>query len=631
MLKILSLGFLSWVTIFTNLVSAESTSIESPIILNSPVAPNISPTIPTTIGAPVAVPILPTNVIPALEIIPPRGSGQDTFASLPIEVLWTKISSSHGNAIIGIKKPGSARGVWKSTRLISQADVESYIRQIMIIAGVSSIVYRDSILPFIVAKLENQTALAAILSLPFIDYVEPGSLEIQPMGIGCAIETASWISILDTSGDIIPRVFPYNSIDRAWKRNVSGKGINIGVVDTGLFRNQKEFWPDRFSSSTDYVRSVRYNFCTTKQCLDQLPDSVFDNCGHGTRIAGAITAPKNGTNIVGVAFGANLHAVKVADGVWSDDPITDLNHILGIRAVRDAGARIIQMAFGGTFTSNAMLDTIMIEYYRTDRPEVLFIAAAGTQICPLWAPVAFPARMSEVLAVTGVNRDGEEILGKGIFTEGRNCFGPQVDLAAVLEDFETTGENIDSVITLGGSSGASALVSGIAALVWSQNPSMTRSQVIDRLQKTAWKSPALGVNVVNAYAATGGILTASIVGPTEGVTQDQTFKLDTIIVGDGPYTYKWDRGETTSSVIRTGPGRSSVTVKDTIDGHEVHLRFETKPRQLVACSEERTECMHSAHSGTERGNCVKSYERCIACTNSSTLSKISDCENSISH
>jgi len=490
--------------------------------------------------------------------------GRDTFAGLPIDALWTKIRASDGNAIIGIKTPGARRGVWKATRLIARPEVESYAKRIAATAGVDSITYRDPLLPVVVARLTDRAALEAIKRLPYVDYVEPGNLELQPL-VGCGRTLVTWGSAIDTSGDIVPRAFPLNGIDRAWKRNVSGHGVNIGVVDTGLYRAQQEFWPERFSSVISGGRSIRYGTCTTQQCLDAMPASAFDECNHGTRIAGAIAAPRDGANIVGVAFGSNLHAVKVADGVWSDDPVTDISHLLGIRAVRNAGARIIEMAFGGTFTSFFLADEIALQHNRIDRPGVLFVGAAGTLLCPFWAPVSFPARLPEVLAVTGVNRDGS------LATEV--CTGPQVDLAAVLEDFETTGDTLGSVITLGGSSGASALVSGIAALVWSQNPTMTRDEVRDRLQATAWRSGPLGVGVVDAYAATGGIRSARITGPSGVVSANQTFTLQTSIIGAGPFSFLWDRGETSASVSRTGPGTSSVSVRDLTDNNVIELRF----------------------------------------------------------
>lgn len=543
----------------------------------NPRGPVVTPTTPRLhVIGPDVVPIntLNTNttyIDPPLGIrldeVPVRKLGQDTFAGLPADSLWAKISASDNTIVIGIKAPGTNRGIWKATRLISRPDVESYASKIGSMAGVETIIYRDPILPVVVARLINREAFDAIRQLPYIDYVEPGNFELHPLdGIGCEKKLPTWIGQVDTSGDIIPRSFSVNGIDRAWKRNVSGQGINIGVVDTGIYRAQQEFWPDRFSSVVNGARLFRYGNCVTQQCIDALPANAFDECNHGTRIAGTIAAPRDGANIVGVAYNANLHAVKAANGVWSDPFI--FNHFLGIRAVRNAGARIIEMAFGGTFNSSLFADEIGFEYNRTDRPEVFFVGAAGTNVCPFYAPVAFPARLPEVFAVTGVNRDGT--LAKDV------CTGPEVDLAAVLEDFETTGDTLGSVITLGGSSGTSALVSGIAALVWSQNPSLTRAQLISRLQSTAKISPSLGIGMVDAYAATGGIRSARIVGPTNVIAAGQNFTLRTSIIGDGPFSFAWDRGETTASVNRTGPGTSSVAIRDLTDNTVTQLSFSTK-------------------------------------------------------
>lgn len=548
------------------------------VTYSQPTTPLDPVVIPTTPRGSVIVPVSPhTDYIdPPLNIraeaVPARQLGKNTFAGLPIDALWAKILASDANAVIGIKAPGARRGVWKATRLISRADVESYVSRIEAMAGIDSITYRDPIMPFIVVRLTSRAALEAIRHLPYVDYVEPGNFELQPL-FGCGRNAVSWNITIDTSGDIVPRAFPLNGIDRAWKRNVSGQGINIGVVDTGLYRDQQEFWPNRFSSVVSGERSIRYGNCTTQQCLDALPPSAFDECNHGTRIAGAIAAPRDGANIVGVAFRANLHAVKAANSVWTDPFI--FNHLLGIRSVRNAGARIIEMAFGGVFTSFALWDEIAFQHYRTDRPEVLFVGAAGTGTTVLGIsvapPVVFPARLPEVLAVTGVNSDGS--LAEGV------SIGPEVDLAAVLVDFETTGETLGSVITLGGSSGASALVSGIAALVWSQNPAMTREHLINRLQGTAKRSGPLGIGIVDAYAATGGIRSARIIGPSGGVNTGQSFTLQASIVGAGPFSYLWDRGETSASVSRTGPGASSVSVRDLTDNNVIQLTFTAKLRR----------------------------------------------------
>jgi subtilisin family serine protease len=337
-------------------------------------------------------------------------------------------------------------------------------------------------------KLADRSAFDAVRKLPYLDYIEPGNPDLQPQqsgGIGCAVRIPGWPPLYDVDGDILPRNFPLNGVDLAWKRGAQGQGITVGVVDTGIARSQTEFRPDIFVSgqSSDPKRAIRYQGCPDQVCIDSLPPEWFDECSHGTSIAGAIAAPRNGTNTVGVAFRSSLHAFKVANGVVFGDEAGALDHSNGIRAVRASGAQIIEMAFGSAMDFQSLADEIRFEFYRTDMKEVLFIGAAGTDVCPPWAPVAFPARMPEVIAVTGVNEDGS--------LADRSCFGPEVRLATVQQDFETPGMSPGSVIMLGGTSGASAIAAGIAALVWSKYPDMNRDAVIDRMTSRAAVSPAL--------------------------------------------------------------------------------------------------------------------------------------------
>jgi len=60
--------------------------------------------------------------------------------------------------------------------------------------------------------------------------------------------------------------------------------------------------------------------------------------------------------------------------------------------------------------------------------------------------------------------------------------------------------------TVGGSSVATASMAGMAALVWSKYPALTRDQVISRLQQNSsrypTKSSEYGWGILNADAAT---------------------------------------------------------------------------------------------------------------------------------
>lgn len=491
--------------------------------------------------------------------VPPRPSGPRELASFSDAELWDRVSASDRLAIVGMRRVGVGRGVWQATRLIGSNEVAQRTQELVRASGVEAVVYRDGLLPFVVIRLRDVQSLATIRRLAFVDYVEPGRFGFEPLLIGCGTSRPTWLAQRNSAGDVIPRDFAANGIDAyTWRRGPNGRGIKIGIIDTGLYKTQQQFWPNRFAAGAHPGRSIRYNNCRDQVCWNSLPAEAFDTCNHGTRIAGIIAAPLDGRSVVGAAHAADLHAIRVHDGVWTELP-TLTNHLMGLRRVRHTGSRVIEMAFGGTTSSAAFSDELEFQYHRRDLPEAIFVGAAGTLVCPFWDPVAFPARHPRVVAVTGVTADGR--------VRNDSCNGPEVDFVTELNDSETTGEQEWDNLSLGGSSGASAIATGIIALVWSAEPQLSRADLLQRLRQTASgvSGPSPLLLKLNAYAALGGATSAWIDGPRSAAA-GESYGLTARANGVGPFTYRWDSGETTAAIRRRGPGMARVTITDSLDG-----------------------------------------------------------------
>ena len=137
------------------------------------------------------------------------------------------------------------------------------------------------------------------------------------------------------------------------------------------------------------------------------------------------------------------------------------------------------------------------------------LAAAGTSTSfTNWVGVVFPATMSQTTAITGV-KDSNSL------QRCSDCHsGSAVDFVLTMEK----SSNGSTPITLatssnqpkytGGSSSATSMMAGIAACVWSTNSSMSRSQVISRLQNASQFYPSrnssFGWGRVDAAAAVNG-------------------------------------------------------------------------------------------------------------------------------
>ncbi|KAK0213189.1 pyrolysin [Desarmillaria ectypa] len=135
-------------------------------------------------------------------------------------------------------------------------------------------------------------------------------------------------------------------VDKLHEEGLSGKGIKIGIIDTGIDYTHPALGGaigpgNKVIGGYDFVGNA-YNGANTPQ-----PDNdPLDQCaGHGTHVAGIIGAnPNNSFGIVGVANGASLAAYRVfgCTGGTADDVILDAL----LQGYKD-GMDILTLSLGG--------------------------------------------------------------------------------------------------------------------------------------------------------------------------------------------------------------------------------------------------------------------------------------------
>ena len=268
--------------------------------------------------------------------------------------------------------------------------------------------------------------------------------------------------------------------------------MRIAILDTGVY-GASSTWegPDGRGH-----RDVRDKVVLERDFTSS-PNGADDYFDHGTKMAGIIAAPWDGQNVGGIAYRASLVSVRHASGVAA---VNAADAAASVRLANQNGAQVIVMAWESLNWLWQVSDEI--EYWHYGR-QVLFFGAAGTSGCwdgILDSNVIFPADMPEVVAVTGVTYP----------SGGVPCgihHGSDVELTSYL-DVPSTGRYTADVVGMGGSSNATAVAGGIAALVWSRNPTMTRDQVRARLQQTAQYYPSRnsreGYGLMNALKAVRG-------------------------------------------------------------------------------------------------------------------------------
>jgi hypothetical protein len=225
-------------------------------------------------------------------------------------------------------------------------------------------------------------------------------------------------------------------------------------------------------------------------------------------MSGLAAGPRNNQNATtGVAYQSSLHFIHACDDVVLDASAekTGVKNAL-IRMGDIADLKIISMSVGSPFGSQVLLDGATYAYNKGK----FICAAAGTSYSwTAWWGVIYPAAYSQCFAITGVTDGGSTC---------SDCHdGSQVKFTIPMQRSGNTNRtslsltlNNNSPTYIGGSSAATATLAGIASLVWSVKPTLTRQQVFDILKNTSqFSSPTgnHGYGNPNAAAAVALALT----------------------------------------------------------------------------------------------------------------------------
>ncbi|MBI5945397.1 MAG: S8 family serine peptidase [Chloroflexi bacterium] len=220
-------------------------------------------------------------------------------------------------------------------------------------------------------------------------------------------------------------------------------------------------------------------------------NSVSDDQGHGTHLAGIIGAQTNNAiGIAGIAPNARLLPVKVLDnnGVGSHAQAAE-----GIVYATDMGARIINLGFGGIGSSDLLQNAV--DYALSQN--VLVVAAAGNGGN---ATTFYPAGYPGVIAVSAVDND----FNMAPFSSYGSHIGVSAPGAAIQSTFPGGGYSLAS-----GTSMSSAHVSGVAALLASKPEFADGNALRSALLNSALDLGVSGVDeqfgygVVQAFNALG--------------------------------------------------------------------------------------------------------------------------------
>ncbi|MEO0411387.1 MAG: S8 family peptidase [Pseudomonadota bacterium] len=268
----------------------------------------------------------------------------------------------------------------------------------------------------------------------------------------------------------------------AYEAGGTGEGVIIAIIDSGIDSASLEF--------TGRIHPASTNTAGT-------PSDFQDIDGHGTFVASVAAGAKNDSGTHGVAFEAQLLALRTDSGL-SCQGVDGCSHFdsdiaEALDVARIEGARVANMSLGGGGANFQLRQAID----RATSDDVIVVISAGNdgQSQPDdFALAALDQRANGRVLIAGYVDDNN------VIADSSNRAGSAQDVFVVAPgvSIRATGLNNEEFFVTG-SSFSAPHVSGAVALLYDLFPNLTADEMIDLVTSTATDLGTPGVDPVYGH------------------------------------------------------------------------------------------------------------------------------------
>ncbi len=340
---------------------------------------------------------------------------------------------------------------------------------------------------------------------------------VCPLTNTLGVTTAGWDDGATTPPTTLSQVDQVTGAAALQAKGITGAGIGVALIDSGVAP------VEGLTGAGKVINGPDLSFESQITATEYL-----DTYGHGTHLAGIIAGNDGpGGSFDGVAPGAHLVVLKVAT---HDHGAVDVSQILAaidwvVQHRNDPGMniRVLNLSYGTESLQAYQLDPIAYAVENAWRHGIVTVVSGGndgTSRNSLTDPAIDPY----VLAVGAANLNATSLLGCATVAPfSSRSAGRHVDVVAPgvsIASLRDPGSAIDQAhpgAVVGtrffrgsGTSQATAVVSGAAALLLQARPSLTPDQVKALLTSTAAPLALLdrnaeGAGMINVNAAVSGL------------------------------------------------------------------------------------------------------------------------------
>ncbi|MDD3653142.1 MAG: S8 family peptidase [Desulfotomaculaceae bacterium] len=310
---------------------------------------------------------------------------------------------------------------------------------------------------------------------------------------------------------VLDKAAPAVKSARLWDQNVTGKGIVVAVLDTGIYEHAD--LAGRIVAFKDLVKQKKV---------------PYDDNGHGTHVAGDVggNGSQSGSEYRGPAYEAGLVGVKVLDKMGSGRLSTVIEGIQWCINNKDTlNIRVLNLSLGSAATESYKSDPACQAVEKAWSSGIVVCVAAGNE-GPHPKTISSPGIDPVVITVGALDDKNTAEPGDDQVADFSSR-GPTID-GLVKPDVLAPGFNIISLrspgslldkqnkkarvgsgyFSLSGTSMATPVCSGVVAQMLQVDKSLTPDMVKKRLMDTATALGNLtpdeqGAGLINAVRATG--------------------------------------------------------------------------------------------------------------------------------